>query len=364
MAWYDDDFYMDLVHSSALVNTKTSDLKTFEDSLTEKHMRREKLNLRQQERQKEQNAWELQKMGQAGLFKGSAALGNLEDDRGIILEVKDSNPPFLRDKKKFNKAMKEEIKTCKDPTSDMALLAKNGSQILKSIRENSERSKIRERFWELSGQNRLGKVLRMRDPRGASAAEGLEDSGDEGGKSSYLDHLNKMKSNAGASDFSKSKSLKQQREYLPVFSVRKELTTLINNNKIVIVVGETGSGKTTQLTQYMLEESYGSAGTIGCTQPRRVAAVSVAKRVSEEVGCALGTTVGYSIRFEDCTSSGLTRANAHQVHDGRSAAARVADVPAAEQLLGDHHGRGTRALAEHGRALRAAEAAFAEATGP
>lgn len=307
LAWYDDDFYMDLMHSNALVNTKTSDLKTFEDSLTEKHMRREKLNLRQQEREKEQNKWEMQKMGQAGLFKNMVGLGNLEDDRGIILEVKDPNPPFLKDKKKFNKAMKEVIKTCKDPTSDMALLAKNGSGILKSIRENSERSKIRERFWELSGKNRLGQVLNMRDHRNANAqsgsfAEGLSDDEDKG-KSSYLDHLRKMKSSKGASDFSKSKSLKQQREYLPVFSVRKELTTLINNNKIVIVVGETGSGKTTQLTQYMMEEGYGKGGIIGCTQPRRVAAVSVAKRVSEEVGCALGTSVGYSIRFEDCTSS-------------------------------------------------------------
>ena len=68
------------------------------------------------------------------------------------------------------------------------------------------------------------------------------------------------------------------------------------------MVGETGSGKTTQLTQYLLEEGYGKVGMIGCTQPRRVAAMSVAKRVSEEVGCKLGTTVGYAIRFEDVTS--------------------------------------------------------------
>ena len=70
----------------------------------------------------------------------------------------------------------------------------------------------------------------------------------------------------------------------------------------MVLVGETGSGKTTQLTQYLLEEGYGKVGMIGCTQPRRVAAMSVAKRVSEEVGCKLGTTVGYAIRFEDVTS--------------------------------------------------------------
>lgn len=70
----------------------------------------------------------------------------------------------------------------------------------------------------------------------------------------------------------------------------------------MVLVGETGSGKTTQLTQYLMEDGYGSFGAIGCTQPRRVAAMSVAKRVSEEVGCSLGSKVGYSIRFEDVTS--------------------------------------------------------------
>ena len=99
------------------------------------------------------------------------------------------------------------------------------------------------------------------------------------------------------SDFAKNKSLKQQREYLPVFEVREELRKVIRENKVVIIVGETGSGKTTQLTQYLREDGYWKYGIIGCTQPRRVAAVSVAKRVSEEVGTELGGIVGYSIRF-------------------------------------------------------------------
>lgn len=78
--------------------------------------------------------------------------------------------------------------------------------------------------------------------------------------------------------------------------------TVIRDNKIIIVVGETGSGKTTQLTQYIYEEGYTRNGIIGCTQPRRVAAVSVAKRVAEEMSCELSDKVGYSIRFEDQTS--------------------------------------------------------------
>lgn len=74
----------------------------------------------------------------------------------------------------------------------------------------------------------------------------------------------------------------------------------------MIVVGETGSGKTTQITQYLAEAGYTSRGKIGCTQPRRVAAMSVAKRVSEEYGCRLGQEVSDSVtvaRTSHCSSS-------------------------------------------------------------
>ena len=72
--------------------------------------------------------------------------------------------------------------------------------------------------------------------------------------------------------------------------------------RAVVVVGETGSGKTTQLAQFLHESGYTRHGLIACTQPRRVAAMSVAKRVSEEMEVELGAEVGYAIRFEDCTS--------------------------------------------------------------
>ena len=101
--------------------------------------------------------------------------------------------------------------------------------------------------------------------------------------------------------------MKQQREFLPIYSVREELLKVVNENRVIIIVGETGSGKTTQLTQYLHEQGYSKKGIIGCTQPRRVAAVSVAKRVSEEMDCPLGQFVGYSIRFEDCTTKEVTK---------------------------------------------------------
>ena len=71
----------------------------------------------------------------------------------------------------------------------------------------------------------------------------------------------------------------------------------------MIIEGETGSGKTTQIPQYLYEAGYCKDGLrVGCTQPRRVAAMSVSARVAEEIGVKLGQEVGYSIRFEDCTS--------------------------------------------------------------
>jgi pre-mRNA-splicing factor ATP-dependent RNA helicase DHX16 len=89
---------------------------------------------------------------------------------------------------------------------------------------------------------------------------------------------------------------------LPIFSHREKLLELVRDNQVVVLVGETGSGKTTQIPQYLHEIGYTKFGKIGITQPRRVAAMSVATRVSEEMGTKLGYEVGYSIRFEDCTS--------------------------------------------------------------
>ncbi|CAI7893037.1 unnamed protein product [Closterium sp. NIES-53] len=96
--------------------------------------------------------------------------------------------------------------------------------------------------------------------------------------------------------------IQAERKNLPMYRYREELLQAINDHQVLVIVGETGSGKTTQIPQYLYEEGYGKRGKIGCTQPRRVAAMSVAARVAQEVGCKLGHEVGYSIRFEDCTS--------------------------------------------------------------
>lgn len=93
------------------------------------------------------------------------------------------------------------------------------------------------------------------------------------------------------------------RRKLPSYAAKSALLQLIRDNQIMVIIGETGSGKTTQLAQYIYEAGICAGGQlIGCTQPRRVAAISVAKRVALEMDAELGQEVGYAIRFEDETS--------------------------------------------------------------
>jgi pre-mRNA-splicing factor ATP-dependent RNA helicase DHX16 len=100
-----------------------------------------------------------------------------------------------------------------------------------------------------------------------------------------------------------AQSIDDVRKSLPVYEWREKFLEAVKEYQVLIIEGETGSGKTTQLPQYLHESGWTKNGMkIGCTQPRRVAAMSVAARVAEEVGCRLGNEVGYSIRFEDCTS--------------------------------------------------------------
>ncbi|RUO31699.1 ATP-dependent RNA helicase HrpA [Aliidiomarina sedimenti] len=89
---------------------------------------------------------------------------------------------------------------------------------------------------------------------------------------------------------------------LPVVEARDEIAEAIASNQVVIVAGETGSGKTTQLPKILLQMGFGAAGLIGHTQPRRLAARSVATRIAEELGQSIGGHVGYKVRFQDTSS--------------------------------------------------------------
>ncbi|MBN1663060.1 MAG: ATP-dependent RNA helicase HrpA [Deltaproteobacteria bacterium] len=86
---------------------------------------------------------------------------------------------------------------------------------------------------------------------------------------------------------------------LPITAKKNDIINAIRKNRVIVITGETGSGKTTQIPKMCIEAGRGRTGMIGCTQPRRVAAVMVAHRIAEELGEELGNSVGYKIRFED-----------------------------------------------------------------
>lgn len=102
--------------------------------------------------------------------------------------------------------------------------------------------------------------------------------------------------------------LSQQRASLPIFASREKILWLLERHSTLVLVGETGSGKSTQVPQYLHEAGWTAEGrVVACLQPRRVAAVAVAQRVAAERGCPLGEEVGYAIRFDAVYSELRTR---------------------------------------------------------
>ncbi|KAI1383342.1 P-loop containing nucleoside triphosphate hydrolase protein [Hypoxylon trugodes] len=259
------------------------------------------MNARQLQRQKDNDAWETNRMLTSGVAQRRALGDDFDDeDEGtrVHLLVHDLKPPFLDGRTVFTKQL-EPVPAVRDYQSDMAVFSRKGSRVVRDRRQQRERQRQAKEATNTAG-TALGNLMGVKEDEGDSALPIAteEDASKSGNK--FSEH---MKKNDGASAFSQSKSLREQREFLPAFAVREDLLRVIRDNQVVIVVGETGSGKTTQLTQFLYEEGYGRRGMIGCTQPRRVAAMSVAKRVAEEMEVKLGSTVGYAIRFEDCTSA-------------------------------------------------------------
>ena len=265
---------------------------------------------RQRERQRDNDAWETNRMLTSGVAqRGERERGALADEEEeasrVHLLVHELRPPFLDGRTVFTK-QRDPVPAVRDPQSDMAVFSRKGSKVVKERRQQRERTRQAQQATAVAG-TALGNIMGVKGEEGDSAAAvpGEEEAQQQpaaakkSSSNKFADHVTKEQ---GQSDFSRSRTLREQREYLPAFAVREELLRVVRDNQVVIVVGQTGSGKTTQLTQFLLEDGYGARGLIGCTQPRRVAAMSVAKRVSEEMEVPLGGKVGYAIRFEDCTS--------------------------------------------------------------
>ncbi|KUI63672.1 Pre-mRNA-splicing factor ATP-dependent RNA helicase prp22 [Cytospora mali] len=257
--------------------------------------------------------WEIRQLIASGVAKASdypdleedynATLvgeGQMELEEDVDIEIREEEPPFLAGQTKQSLELSP-IRIIKAPDGSLNRAAMAGTNLTKErkeMRQQEAEVKEQEAKVDLSSQWQDP----MADPEKRKFASDLR----QANARQKPDAGPEWRKAIAPKDISMGKrtnmTIKQQRETLPVFHFRNQLIQAIKDNQILIVVGETGSGKTTQLTQYLAESGFGDTGMIGCTQPRRVAAMSVAKRVAEEVGCEVGAEVGYAIRFEDKTT--------------------------------------------------------------
>ncbi|CDR46363.1 CYFA0S23e00232g1_1 [Cyberlindnera fabianii] len=241
---------------------------------------------RKPQRQRDADQWELNRLQTAGTLQRGAEDPDFESHEPVIqLTTHHLTPPFLDGSSIFTRQTAP-VSAVRDPEGDLATFAKQGSEVVAKRRVEKER---RSKAGDVTGiaGSAIGNVLGVKQTLEEDESNGKFRDTSQGEEPVY--------------DKNK-KTPKEQRKDLPAYAVRDEVLKLIRDHQVVVIIGETGSGKTTQLTQFLYEDGYAQRGLIGCTQPRRVAATSVAKRVSEEMEVKLGQEVGYTIRFEDETS--------------------------------------------------------------
>ncbi|KAK4531677.1 hypothetical protein CCYA_CCYA09G2534 [Cyanidiococcus yangmingshanensis] len=153
----------------------------------------------------------------------------------------------------------------------------------------------------VSGEPRSTEQYSKRPPTRRPSAAPENDTGD-----GYVDHETASDRNpyTGQPFSDLYYELEEKRRALPVYQARQRIVDAVKRHRVVVLQGETGSGKTTQVPRFLLEAGF---QRVVCTQPRRIAAVSVATRVAQEMDVCLGDLVGYTIRFEDVSHPKRTR---------------------------------------------------------
>ncbi|KAH3677125.1 hypothetical protein WICMUC_001880 [Wickerhamomyces mucosus] len=246
---------------------------------------------RKKQNKRDNDIWENNRLHSSGTVRKGDIDLDFEDhgESEVQITTHHLTPPFLDGSQLFTK-QNSSISPVRDPQSDLAIFAKKGSPLVQQKRMERERKVKAKESASLAG-SAIGNVLGVKKE--------LSKEVDSKNNNKFS---NDIKTCLGTQTEEERSSIQEQRKNLPAYAARNDLLKIIRDNQVIVVIGETGSGKTTQLTQFLNEDGYGKLGIIGCTQPRRVAAMSVAKRVSEEMGVKLGDEVGYSIRFEDVTS--------------------------------------------------------------
>ncbi|KAK4494365.1 hypothetical protein PRZ48_014663 [Zasmidium cellare] len=259
--------------------------------------------------------WEIRQLIASGVVKAAdypdldeeynAAVNGeqIEEEEDVDIEVREEEPPFLAGQTKQSLELSP-IRVIKAPDGSMNRAAMQGDVLAKERRDLRQQD-AKDKADKEAAKTDLGQEWNdpMVAPNERRFASDLRQRQGNGTGAMEVPEWKKIQSGRGELGKRTSLSIKEQRESLPAFKMRKQFLDAVRQYQLLIVVGDTGSGKTTQLTQYLAEDGLANNGMIGCTQPRRVAAMSVAQRVSDEVGCRLGEEVGYTIRFEDKTSS-------------------------------------------------------------
>lgn len=227
-----------------------------------------------------------------------------EDVADVEIELNEDEPVFLQSSETGTGVSRTQplspVRIVKNPDGSLQRAAMTQSALAKERREMRDQQQA-----ALEHEMPTDLNLAWEDPMSRERHVAAELRGTVAGRSEIPEWKRKAMGTAPSFGFAKpvDKTIAEQRASLPIAKLKDQLLAAIEANQILVVVGETGSGKSTQMTQYLADAGYIRNGKrIGCTQPRRVAAMSVAKRVAEERGCRLGEEVGYSIRFEDCTS--------------------------------------------------------------